>query len=77
MATPRSNIFHDLHHDTERTIARTKQACRELESFLDPVPAKAGRVKKRRLSELLAEEPALPRTPGPSRSSSRPSALRT
>ena len=77
MAMPRSNIFHDLHHDTERTIARTKQACRELESYLDPVPAKAGRVKKRRISELLPEERALAGTPGPSRSFSRLSALRT
>jgi hypothetical protein len=51
MPTPRSNIFHDLHHETERTIARTKQACRELETFLEPPSAKTGPLKKRRIAE--------------------------
>jgi hypothetical protein len=54
MATSR-NIFHDLHHQTERTIARTRQATRELEDFLDTPAEAAGRLKKRRIAELRDE----------------------
>lgn len=50
--TPASrNVFHDLHHETERTIARTKQACRELENYMDAGPLQPGRLKKRRIAE--------------------------
>jgi hypothetical protein len=34
MPANRPNTFHDLHHQTEREIARTRQACSELEKYL-------------------------------------------
>lgn len=34
MATIRPNPYHNLHHQTEREIARTRQATRDLEKYL-------------------------------------------
>jgi len=34
MPANRPNTFHDLHYQTEREIARTRQACNELEKYL-------------------------------------------